>query len=40
VGEVGEHCRGMGMAVLKQLMAGEDRVVGLEDGMAEARWEF
>ena len=25
---------------LKQFMAGEDRVVVLEDGMAEARWEL
>ena len=26
--------------VLKQFMAGEDGVVVLEDGMAEARWEL
>ena len=40
VGEVGEHRRCMGMDVLKQFMAGEDRVVVLEDGMTEARWEL
>lgn len=40
MGEVGEHRRGMGIDVLKQFMAGEDRVVVLEDGMAEARWEL
>jgi hypothetical protein len=30
----------MGMDVLKQFMAREDRIIVLEDGMAEARREL